>query len=192
MPARIGAWRAWLCGPPRRLGAIVTAARAYSRLVVGQDWITNYRGRDGVLYRFLIMDSLQLQVCDPLSIQVLVEDERRAGRSAASPAPAGPAQGAPAPGVAEESRPFGAVWRLQLEADGRVRLPGAVQAALNVRPGSVLICELDGDSLLMLGPRAAWERVRSRLNLPPASERDLVAELIAERRAEAAREDRDD
>ena len=124
--------------------------------------------------------------------QVLVEDERRAGRSAASPAPAGPAQGAPAPGVAEESRPFGAVWRLQLEADGRVRLPGAVQAALNVRPGSVLICELDGDSLLMLGPRAAWERVRSRLNLPPASERDLVAELIAERRAEAAREDRDD
>jgi uncharacterized linocin/CFP29 family protein len=58
--------------PPRR-GAIVTVGLAYSRLVVGQDWVTAYRGRDGVLYRFLIMSSLQLRICDHASIQVLVE-----------------------------------------------------------------------------------------------------------------------
>jgi uncharacterized linocin/CFP29 family protein len=55
-----------------RRGAIVTLGRAYSRLVVGQDWVSSYRGRDGVFHRFLIMSSLQLRVCDPRSIQVLV------------------------------------------------------------------------------------------------------------------------
>jgi uncharacterized linocin/CFP29 family protein len=58
-----------------RRGAVVTIGRAYSRLVVAQDWTTNYRGRDGVLYRFLLMDSLQLRVCEPASIQVLVGRE---------------------------------------------------------------------------------------------------------------------
>jgi uncharacterized linocin/CFP29 family protein len=57
--------------PRGRYGAIVTMSRAYSRLVVGQDWVTAYRGRDGVLYRFLIMGSLQLRICDLASIQVL-------------------------------------------------------------------------------------------------------------------------
>jgi hypothetical protein len=124
--------------------------------------------------------------------QVLVEDERRAGR-AAGPSPGAPAAAAPPPdGVAEESLPFGAALRLKLEPDGVLRLPSAVQAALGVRPGSVLVCELEGETVRILGPRAAWERLRSRLNLPLAAERDLVAELIAERRTEAAREDRDD
>lgn len=59
----------------RRMGAIVTVGRAYSRLVVGQDWLTAFVGRDGVLYRFLITDSLQLRVCDHLSIQVLTEGD---------------------------------------------------------------------------------------------------------------------
>jgi uncharacterized linocin/CFP29 family protein len=58
-----------------RHGAIVTVSRAYSRLVVGQDWVTAYRGRDGVLFRFLIMSSLQFRVCDPASIQVLTKGD---------------------------------------------------------------------------------------------------------------------
>jgi hypothetical protein len=125
--------------------------------------------------------------------QVLVEDERRAGRRAARPGLAPPQVDAPpVEGVAEEALPFGATWRLKLGSDGVVQLPAAVQAALGVRAGGVLICELEGDSFRILGPRAAWERVRRRLDLPARSERDLVAELIAERRAEAAREDGDD
>jgi uncharacterized linocin/CFP29 family protein len=60
-----------IAGSDPRRGAIVTLGRAYSRLVVGQDWVTCYRGRDGVMYRLLIMSSLQFRVCDPRSIQVL-------------------------------------------------------------------------------------------------------------------------
>jgi uncharacterized linocin/CFP29 family protein len=69
-----------LDGRRRRCGAIVTAGRAYSRLIVGQDWHTAYRGRDGILQRFLLLDSLQLRVCDHLSIQVLIEGEPDGGR----------------------------------------------------------------------------------------------------------------
>lgn len=54
-----------------RVGAVVTLGRAYSRLVVGQDWYTAYRGRDGVLHNFVLMSSVQYQICDPGSIQVL-------------------------------------------------------------------------------------------------------------------------
>ena len=125
--------------------------------------------------------------------QVLVEDERRAARAFGPPPFVQPdVDASSSDGMAEEALRFGAVWRLRLEPDGAVRLPSAVQAALGVRPGGVLICELEGDCLRILGPRAAWERVRARLKLPAASERDLVAELIAERRAEAAREEGDD
>jgi uncharacterized linocin/CFP29 family protein len=63
----------------KRVGAIVTVGRPYSRLVVGQDWVTTYRSRDGVLYRFLILNSLQLRVCDPASIQVLSANEDEYG-----------------------------------------------------------------------------------------------------------------
>jgi len=59
-----------------RAGAIVTVGRAYSRLVVGQDWLTTYKGSDGVQHRFLIVDSLQFRICDPASIQVLTADPR--------------------------------------------------------------------------------------------------------------------
>jgi uncharacterized linocin/CFP29 family protein len=59
----------------RRRGAVITLGRAYSRLVLAQDWTTNYRGQDGVLYRFVLMDSLQLRVCEPASVQVLVGGE---------------------------------------------------------------------------------------------------------------------
>jgi hypothetical protein len=55
-----------------RRGAVVTVGCAYSRLVVGQDWVTAYRGRDGMLYRLLVMSSLQLRISDQRSIQVLV------------------------------------------------------------------------------------------------------------------------
>ena len=55
-----------------RLGAVITTGRAYSRLVVGQDWVTTYRGRDGLMHRFMIMSSLQLRICDRRSIQVLI------------------------------------------------------------------------------------------------------------------------
>jgi uncharacterized linocin/CFP29 family protein len=62
----------------KRVGAIITVGRAYARLVVGQDWYTAYRGRDGVQHRFLLMSSLQLRVCETASIEVLTFDPEEA------------------------------------------------------------------------------------------------------------------
>lgn len=79
---------------------------------------------------------------------------------------------------------------LVVEEDGVVRLPPAVQAALQVSPGSVVISELSEDRLTLLSTGAAWRKVQelvASLNLEPG--RLLSDELIAERRREAARED---
>ncbi|MDB5445121.1 MAG: hypothetical protein JWQ97_438 [Phenylobacterium sp.] len=122
--------------------------------------------------------------------QVLVEDERRARRGT-SVGPAEPL--APASGVAESQQVFGEVVRLRLESDGVLRLPPEALRVLNVGASGVLIGEVREEGLMIFTPAAALEKARTlfrRLNIDPS--RDLVEELIAERRAEAARESRDD
>jgi hypothetical protein len=95
----------------------------------------------------------------------------------------------PGSGVAEPARAFGGVHRLTVEPDGSIRLPPPAQAVLDVRPGAVLIAELSEDRLVILNAKAAMARVDALMapfrgvGGPLASE-----ELIAERRAEAARE----
>ena len=122
--------------------------------------------------------------------QVLVEDERRARRGTH----AGPSEPiTPAPGVAESQQAFGEVVRLRLEPDGVLRLAPEVLRALKAGASGVLIGEVREEGLMIFTPAAALEKARSlfrRLNIDPS--RDLVEELIAERRAEAARESRDD
>jgi hypothetical protein len=104
--------------------------------------------------------------------------------------PAAPSANAqPRPGVEETQRAFGGVHRLNVEAGGLVRLPADVQAVLGARPGGVLIGELQDDRFVILSGRAAAMRARDivmRNSLDPS--RILSEELIAERRAEAARE----
>lgn len=95
-----------------------------------------------------------------------------------------------ATGVEEADRPFTRSHRLSVEAGGLVRLPADVLDALQAGPGSVIIAEMQDDGLKLFSNRAAWDRVRAmvkELGIDPR--RDLVAELIAERRAEAARDD---
>lgn len=58
--------------PGRARGAIVNCGRPYQRLVVGQDWVTGYRGRLGMYHRFVISSSLRLEITEPRSIQVLL------------------------------------------------------------------------------------------------------------------------
>lgn len=90
----------------------------------------------------------------------------------------------------EPNRPFAAVQRLSVESEGVVRLSPEVLAALQAGPGSVIIAELQDDGLKLFSTSAAWDRVRRRVQqLGINPKRDLVAELIAERRAEAARDD---
>ena len=121
--------------------------------------------------------------------QVLVEDERRAGRRRPAESRSSPAPLTPNAGVSEAPAVFGGLFRLQVEDGGVVRLPPQLLAALQVAPGSVLISELHDDHLTVLSPRAAMAKVDALMapfkwtGGPMASE-----ELIAERRAEAERD----
>ena len=93
-------------------------------------------------------------------------------------------------GLEEASTAYEGAHRLKVEAGGVVRLPPEALAALQARPGSVVIAEVQPDGLKLFSNSAAWDRVRAMVRefgIDPS--RDLVAELIAERRAEAARDD---
>ncbi len=72
---------------------------------------------------------------------------------------------------------------------GRVVIPAAIRRALDLHEGSELVATLEADGVLLM-PRSA---VRNRLRSMFAGvERSLADELIAERRAAAAEESRDE
>ena len=72
---------------------------------------------------------------------------------------------------------------------GRLVLPAAVRAELGLEPGTRLLLRTEPDGSLRLRPyRVVAEQGRGLLaGLAPAGE-SMVDELLAERRAEAARE----
>lgn len=93
-------------------------------------------------------------------------------------------------GLQESNRTFAGATRLTVEPSGMIRMPPELLAALQASPGSVVIAEMQPDGVKLFSNSAAWDRVRAMVKefgLDPS--RDLVAELIAERRAEAARDD---
>jgi AbrB family looped-hinge helix DNA binding protein len=71
---------------------------------------------------------------------------------------------------------------------GRIVIPAQVRKELGLSEGDVLNVRVEDDRLLMETRLAALERLRRRFRKGAAG-RDLVAELIAERRAEARREE---
>jgi predicted transcriptional regulator len=122
----------------------------------------------------------------PQHVRNVLEDDKLYGRRPRTPLPATE----PVAGVAETSPTFAPAQRLTVEAGGLVRLPPEVLDALQAKPGSVIIAELEADGLKLFTNRAAWDRVRQlvrQFGIDP--KRDLVAELIAERRAEVERDD---
>lgn len=75
---------------------------------------------------------------------------------------------------------------------GRVVLPSDVRSALGLKPGSRMLLSTEGDGSLRLRPyRSVADQGRGMLaDLAPPAE-SMVDELLAERRLEAAREDRE-
>ena len=75
---------------------------------------------------------------------------------------------------------------------GRVVLPSDVRSALRLTAGSQLLLSIERDGSLRLRPyRSVADQGRGMLaGLAPAAE-SMVDELLAERRREAAREDRE-
>jgi len=98
------------------------------------------------------------------------------------------------PGVAETAATYSPglspMCRLVVGPRGAFTLPDEVMAALGLGVGDVLIGELEGGRLVLTDGVTAARRARERLRalLPPGP--SMADELIADRRREAANEDR--
>lgn len=79
--------------------------------------------------------------------------------------------------------------RSTLSAEGRVVVPASIRKALGLEPGDSLTFRLEGEDVMMTTRDAAIRKLQKMFRDAPGLEgRSLVDELIAERRAEAARE----
>jgi AbrB family looped-hinge helix DNA binding protein len=77
---------------------------------------------------------------------------------------------------------------VQIGAQGRLVIPAPLRKALNLKPGDRLIARQVGESLVMERREAIEKRLWGMFSQIP-KEVSLVDELIAERRAEARREE---
>ena len=81
---------------------------------------------------------------------------------------------------------------VRISPGGRVVIPAEFRKALGVEIGDDMLIQLKGEELRLRSRQAAIKRVQAmvRKYLPDES-RSLADELIAERREEAAREERE-
>lgn len=78
--------------------------------------------------------------------------------------------------------------RLKISENGRVSIPAAFRRELGVKPGDELIARVEDGELRLTSPKLALERARRILDRYIKDDEDLADRLIADRRAEAARE----
>jgi len=79
--------------------------------------------------------------------------------------------------------------RIRLGPQGRIVIPAHFRRAMGVEAGEPLVATLEGEGRLVIETRkAAWESFLRLFEGIP-KDADLVGELIAERRAEARREE---
>jgi len=83
------------------------------------------------------------------------------------------------------------MYAIKMSDGGRVVVPAEVRRALGVSEGETLIGELRDGEFVLTTKRARMEAAVRYFQkfCPPQPGRSLVDEFIAERRAEAARED---
>ena len=81
-----------------------------------------------------------------------------------------------------------AVIRSKMVEGGRILVPAAIRRAMKLEKGDTVLLELHGDELRVRSAAAAMRRLQEALREKVPAGLSLVEELIAERRAEAARE----
>ena len=97
----------------------------------------------------------------------------------------------PAPSPAKAPRSSRSLFpaRMIVGADGRLEVPQEALRALGAGPGDVLIGTFRDGDFRLTDPVTSARRVRARIMASDKGAGSAVDELIAERRAEAARED---
>jgi antitoxin PrlF len=79
--------------------------------------------------------------------------------------------------------------RARINEQGRIVIPAECRAVAGLKPGDELLVEAVGEGELRLRtPEQAIREAQAIVARRVPKDRDLVAELIAERRAEAKRE----
>jgi len=76
---------------------------------------------------------------------------------------------------------------LALSKQGRLVIPARLRRALGLQPGDRLVARQDGDRIILERREAVERRVKARVAHIP-QDASLVDELLADRRAEAAKE----
>jgi bifunctional DNA-binding transcriptional regulator/antitoxin component of YhaV-PrlF toxin-antitoxin module len=77
---------------------------------------------------------------------------------------------------------------LHVGPQGRLVIPARLRRVWHIEPGEVLLARLENDRLILEKPTQILQRVKERY-AALRSQPSLADELIAERRAEAKRED---
>lgn len=81
--------------------------------------------------------------------------------------------------------------QLRLNLQGRVVIPAEVRRQMGISPGETLVARIEEGKLVMEKPQNILRRLRARYaHLSP--DVCLAAELVDDRRREAARESRDE
>ena len=81
------------------------------------------------------------------------------------------------------------VVKAKVDSQGRVLIPAAIRDAMKMKPGSHVAMYLDEDGLHLVTSHIAGERLRREIAKHVPEGVSLADELIADRRAEAARDD---
>jgi AbrB family looped-hinge helix DNA binding protein len=83
------------------------------------------------------------------------------------------------------------VVKAKVDSQGRVLIPAAIRDAMKMKPGGHVAMYLDEDGLHLVTRHIASERLRREIATHVPEGVSLADELIADRRAEAAREERE-
>ena len=83
-------------------------------------------------------------------------------------------------------------YRLVVRPDGSILLPKEILAAFKAEGGGVVMAKLDGDTFRLISAETAMQSLREMAKRYIKPGVSIVDELIADRRAEAAREEADD
>ncbi len=81
-----------------------------------------------------------------------------------------------------------AAVRAKVVEGGRILVPAAIRRAMKLQKGDTVLLELHGDELRVRSAASALQRLQASVRDVVPRDVSLVDELIADRRAEAARE----
>jgi AbrB family looped-hinge helix DNA binding protein len=77
---------------------------------------------------------------------------------------------------------------LKVGPDGRILIPAGLRRRAGIEPGKTMTVRIEGDHLVLEDPVVAIRRLQESLASLRRPGESIVDELIADRRAEAARE----